>query len=111
MLIHAGKWWNQREVAVDIEAAEQMYMWATNKDEYPVAASSEDEALAVLRDGCGYLLGSVEIVDCVAQSSSPWFVGDYGFMLRDPIVFAKPVAFKGALGFFSVPDELARSLQ
>lgn len=53
----------------------------------------------------GGIVGSVEIVDCVSVSASPWFVGKYGFVLRDP----KPlpfIPFKGALGFFDVPDSL-----
>ncbi len=47
----------------------------------------------------GGIIGSVEIVDCVAYSESPWYVGDYGFVLQNP----KPLPFtplKGALGFF-----------
>ena len=51
----------------------------------------------------GVIVGSVEIVDCVTRSSSPWFFGDFGFVLRNPIVLPfQP--FKGALGFFDVPD-------
>lgn len=52
----------------------------------------------------GGIIGSVEIVDCVKASSSAWFMGEYGFMLRDP----QPLPFrpwKGQLGFFDVPDE------
>lgn len=51
----------------------------------------------------GGIVGSVEIVDCVNTSDSPWFVGEYGFILRDP----KPLPFmpwKGRLGFFDVPE-------
>lgn len=51
----------------------------------------------------GGIVGSVEIADCVSASASPWFVGEYGFVLRDP----KPLPFtpwKGQLGFFDVPD-------
>lgn len=47
----------------------------------------------------GGIVGVVEIVDCVSESSSPWFFGGYGFVLRNP----RPVEFipvKGALGFF-----------
>ena len=50
----------------------------------------------------GGIVGSVEIVDCVEDSDSPWFIGRYGFVLRDP----RPMPFvpwKGALGFFGVP--------
>ena len=50
----------------------------------------------------GGILGSVEIVDCVSESSSPWFFGPYGFVLRNPA----PLPFaplRGRLGFFEVP--------
>ncbi len=51
----------------------------------------------------GGIVGEAEIVDCVTTSDSPWFVGDYGFVLRN----AKPLPylpFKGRLGFFDAPD-------
>jgi hypothetical protein len=53
----------------------------------------------------GGIIGSVDIVDCVTTSESPWFFGEFGFVLRD----AKPlpfVPFKGSLGFFEVPDSI-----
>ena len=51
----------------------------------------------------GGIVGSVEIVDCVTDSKSPWFMGEFGFVLRDP----KPLPFtpwRGQLGFFDVPE-------
>lgn len=56
----------------------------------------------------GGIIGSVEIVDCVTESDSPWFVGSFGFVLRDP----KPMPFvpwKGRLGFFDVPDSALKA--
>jgi len=52
----------------------------------------------------GGIVGTAVLVDCVELSPSPWFFGRYGFELRDamPLPF-RP--FKGALGFFDVPDE------
>ena len=50
----------------------------------------------------GGIVGSVEIVDCVERSRSPWFCGPYGFVLRNP----EPLRFipcRGRLGFFR-PD-------
>jgi len=47
----------------------------------------------------GGIVGSVEIVDCVEESASPWFFGPKGFVLRDP----KPLPFRpcrGQLNFF-----------
>lgn len=52
----------------------------------------------------GGIVGSVEIVDCVTHSDSPWFCGPFGFVLRNPT----PLPFRpcrGALGFFNVPAE------
>jgi len=54
---------------------------------------------------CGGIIGSVELVDSVDNSGSPWYMGEKGFLLRDP----KPLPFtplKGRLSFFEVPDEL-----
>lgn len=50
----------------------------------------------------GGIVGSVELVDCVSASSSPWFGGPWGFVLRDPrrLPFTP---YKGALGWFDVP--------
>ena len=49
----------------------------------------------------GGIIGSVNVVDCVRRSTSPWFVGPNGFVLRDqkPLPF---VSLKGQLGFFEV---------
>ncbi len=51
----------------------------------------------------GGIIGSVDLVDSVDTSTSPWYMGEKGFVLRDP----KPLEFvpmKGRLGFFDVPD-------
>jgi hypothetical protein len=53
----------------------------------------------------GGIIGIAEIVDCVACSSSPWFVGPYGFVLRN----ARRLPFKplqGRLGLFNAPDDV-----
>ena len=48
----------------------------------------------------GGIVGVAEIIDCVAESDSPWFMGTHGFVIRN----AKILPFrpcKGALGFFT----------
>lgn len=48
----------------------------------------------------GGIVGIAEIVDCVNQSDSSWFEGEFGFVIRN----ARPVPFipcSGALGFFN----------
>lgn len=47
----------------------------------------------------GGVIGMADIVDCVDSSESPWFVGEYGFVLAN----ARPLPFfacRGALGFW-----------
>ncbi len=50
----------------------------------------------------GAIIGEVDIVDCVTDSDSPWFVGEYGFVLANPTLYEKPMPYKGQLGFFEV---------
>lgn len=53
----------------------------------------------------GGIIGSVELVDSLDTSDSPWYMGQKAFLLTDP----KPLPFtllKGRLSFFEVPDEL-----
>lgn len=50
----------------------------------------------------GAIIGEVIITDCVTESKSPWFVGKYGFTLTDPVLYNKPIPYKGQLGFFEV---------
>lgn len=110
-IIYAGKnvenrdWFTRVRGRVLVHAAKGM-----TKDEYEDTCEFFDRIIgkaappmAVLQ--FGGIIGSVEIVDCVQHSESPWFFGKYGFMLRDP----KPlpfVPFRGSLGFFEVPDHL-----
>ena len=90
--VHASTWWHAGEIQALIDG---------------VAARGLARAhptLDELRAGRGHLIGTVEIVDCVADSASPWFVGPYGFVLRAPTPLAAPIRCKGRLGFFEVGD-------
>lgn len=52
----------------------------------------------------GGIVGQAEITGCVNDHPSPWFMGEYGFLVRN----AKPLPFRrltGSLGFFEVPDD------
>jgi len=51
----------------------------------------------------GYIIGEVDIVDCVSESKSPWFTGTFGFCLANPKAYEIPIRCKGKLGFFE-PD-------
>lgn len=87
VLIHAAKGMTREEY----EIARDCALWI-----------SIDIPLPTFNDlKRGGIIGSVEIVDCVTQSDSPWYYDEYGFVLRNP----KPLPFapmKGRLGFFEV---------
>lgn len=47
----------------------------------------------------GGIVGIAEITDCITESNSEWFFGEYGFVIKN----ARPLPFypcKGQLGFF-----------
>lgn len=58
----------------------------------------------------GVILGTVEIIDCVGRSDSKWFVGDFGFVLRDPVVVAEPIPVRGLLGLWELPEEISKAI-
>lgn len=61
----------------------------------------------------GGFVARANIIECIHESEkhflrpedNPWFFGPYGFILNsvEPIKF---VPYRGALGFFNVPDDL-----
>lgn len=76
------------------------------RDEYEDAADTI-ESIVGKANACpapallvrGGIIGTVEVVDVVEDSRSPWFFGPVGLVLRNPVA-CEPVATKGALGFF-----------
>jgi hypothetical protein len=50
----------------------------------------------------GSIIGEVDITGCVTESKSPWFVGPYGFTLANPVLYDKPIPYRGQLRFFEV---------
>lgn len=58
----------------------------------------------------GAIIGSVEIIDCIKKSKSIWAVrGQFHWILKNPLVIDKPIPFKGALGWITVPKRLLSS--
>jgi hypothetical protein len=96
LLVHASKRW-------DSEGERWLYINAC-RGRIPVMdyAMRHDQRIVY-----GALIGIVDVVDCVTQHPSPWFCGPNGLVLRDAVKFEKPFPFKGQLGLFDVPDELA----
>ena len=88
-LVHASKGCTRAEFAEAIDCAECILDQRINAD-----------LKTIQRGG---IIGSVELVDCVERSASPWFFGRYGFVLRDPQMLPF-TPWKGQLGFFDVPQ-------
>lgn len=97
--IHASSWWAFAEVKSDTETALCCH----------AATEFHSEAAITWPEmrGCGgHIVGTVEISDCVQQSESPWFFGDYGFVLGNPKPLLRPIPCKGHLGFFELPVDV-----
>ena len=104
VLLHAGKWWKQDEIEDDWSTI----LWMAKSDGIEIRLPH----MGQIKMAAGCLVGSVEIVDCVTEHPSAFFVGKYGFALRNPVAFPMPIPCKGALGFFDVPDDvLKRSVE
>lgn len=98
--VHASKWWAWHEVLECIVFA--LNCCGLQRSRIAAMIKLDD-----LKSFGGSLVGTVDIVDCVERSASPWFFGKYGFVLENPVVFECPIPCRGALGFFEVPDNLA----
>lgn len=59
----------------------------------------------------GVILGTVEIVDCVTSSESPWFCGEFGFVIQNPVAFETPLPCRGALNFWEIPQNLMPTMR
>lgn len=54
----------------------------------------------------GAILGSVEVVGCEPDPEN-----GFAWLLANAIRFAEPLPYRGKVGWFEVPDELALNLQ
>lgn len=102
VLIHASKWWNLEAVGEDVRDAKPLVR---------PAAWRTETTYRQMRAAGGCIVGRAEIVDCVSESNSPWFFGKYGFVLANPVAFAEPITCKGALSFFTVPDDVLAQIE
>lgn len=105
VLLHASKWWNTDEIEFDCEDANDMWADKPFRTEGAPPISGD-----YLKAQAGCIVGSVEIIDYVTDSSSPWFAGALGIVVRNPVPFVNSVPYKGALGIFNV-DVTSQALQ
>lgn len=92
VLIHAGKKWGREQ----------------REDLAYVRACFPDIPLPHEFDRGG-IIGRATVIDCVDDMDSPWFFGPFGFVLTDQSAFPRMISFKGALGFFEVPDAVLQA--
>lgn len=52
------------------------------------------------------IVGMATLADVVEHSTSQWFVGRYGFVIRDARPFEKPIPYSGSLKLFDVDREV-----
>ncbi len=48
----------------------------------------------------GAIIGEATLTECVTKYKSPWFVGPFGLIFTDPVLYLTPIYCRGALGFF-----------
>ena len=103
MLIHAAKSMTRAEHEDAIEFAVQAIKAAPRNAGATKRTTLRDLGFSFDDLQRGGIVGSVEVVDCVTASDSPWFMGEFGFVLREPKVLPF-TPWKGQLGFFNVPQ-------
>ena len=102
MLIHAAKGMTRAEHEDAIAFAVRVIQADPRNAGVTKRTTLRDLGFAFDEMQRGGIVGSVEVVDCVRTSLSPWFMGEFGFLMRAP----QPLPFvpwKGRLGFFDVP--------
>jgi hypothetical protein len=68
------------------------------KENYGIKLSSDDVSF-------GTIIGFADVVDVVTKrtltkKTQKWFVGKYGYVLKNIVILNNPVPVKGALGFW-----------
>ncbi len=99
VLIHAGL----REERDDVYGVLRQVAHETGQDMTSLKSHYKQNAYR------GGLVGGATIVDLVTDHPSEWFHGPLGLVIEDarPI---PPIALKGVLGFFRVPDEILEQI-
>lgn len=108
LYIHASKWWSTEGVRDEWE-------WGVaprkaEADPGRVRPAITPAIAGTLKAVGGCLVSKVDVVGCVMNHPSPWFVGKFGIVLANPVLLAQPIPFKGALGLFEVPDDIEDGL-
>ncbi|MEM6888735.1 MAG: ASCH domain-containing protein [Pseudomonadota bacterium] len=94
--IHAGKQW---ECDNDEVYARRLIM-----NEYALELPSVEMPL-------GAIVGYADLVDCVEEHHSQWFVGPFGFVLANIMPLPKPIKCQGKQGIFKLDAATVKRLE
>lgn len=101
-IFHGGKDIENRSWATQVRGPVAIHAAATKPDPEDVERLRKTMKRKVPDElPTGVILGLVEIVDCVTNTSSPWAEkGQVHFVLKSPRPLEHPVPAKGGLGFW-----------
>lgn len=105
-LIHSSSWWSLPQFVDAFEAGKDM---ARPEDWERVRAMPRPLTPRMFKDGGGKIVGRARLVGAArnGHDATGWAIpGDIGLLLADVQPLVTPIPFKGALGFFDVPDAL-----
>ena len=97
LLIHASLFSNVDEIRENAKLAKRIAKFDRQRRTNLPQPFDFDAVKPLL----GHVVGLVTLADCVTESESPWYGGEYGFVLRNPVVL-KPFPVKGSLRIFNV---------
>lgn len=95
LLIHASRWWNEKEVTRET----LLHMNAARRLGYQGPGPQPDELMAA----CSHIVGQVVLDGAVTSSDSPWFWGPAGMHLTSPKRFLRPIRLRGTQWIYDVP--------
>lgn len=106
LLIHAGSRldsdWFKKDGMLDRDALKGMFGAAGDKLAMVMPHAQQEYVTKAI-------VGIAELVDVVQQSTSPWFVGPSGFLLRHARPIEPVVNYPGQLKLFDVPLSVVQS--
>jgi len=71
----------------------------------PVGKISKNNWNEIAKKWCGFIVGSVELVDCVKNYKSPWAEPDiWHWILKNPVLFKEPIPARGQLGLWEYKE-------
>lgn len=106
-ILHAGKDVENRSWSTTYRGEVAVHATRMQTDyKLPAGVAAPAEEDLVLRA----VVGIVEIVDIVVQSSSRWFSGPFGFLLRNPRPLPKPVRCPGNQRIWEMPASVAKAV-